>query len=621
MRPYQKEYIENMREIAALTARKDPEGMTLEEYASRMRRDEAAAWEKVGRNMALLREGLFHALDHLFEADGEELRELEEFASHLMGGRETQDEGVFRLIHQALLSLARQRRDRRAMIRELYWLGMGRYWLYSKLVCLPLEAVEKYASRMRLCFTEAAAYLKYFDEIEDTETRGYILRSRANMSLGGFKSPGEKIRLVRETLCVMQDASYRETEPDLPWDRYLYMTHQQMASSVSYSKEHVMSSEDMASIMESAYIVYHRRLEEAAAAGEPAPLRWAFPYYAMEYYCGIYDMDHLMARVEKLLDRADPADHSPEGMYGILSLPAFYCQYLEQNPERIPARASYVEALYRRAMDYADAFPTKEDEKLSLYLRQLSFTYIETEGGVPYGEYLQKLLLRFAPEVYLHSRMVGEAARALCGLIMEEEPSFFDDVVKFRRMDDPGAKRRQVLEDAMTCGLLHDVGKISFLELYTRTARQWFEEEYEVTRLHTTAGHLLLSERASTKRFAPIALGHHAWYDGSNHGYPEEYRRLECPCRQMVDVIGLVDWLENVSHSAQAYTGMEMGFDEAVEEAISLEGRRFSPMLTARLRDKRVAALIREAFETGRSEAYRRMYERGNDERIPGAGQ
>lgn len=613
MRPYQKEYIENIREIAALTARKDPDGLTLEAYEARMRRDEAAAWEKVGRNMALLREGLFSTLDHLFEADQETLEELEEFASHLMGGKETQDEGVFRLIHRALLSLARQKGDRRGMIRELYWLGMGYYWLYSKLVGLPLETVEKYANQMRLNFTEAAAYLKYFEEIEDTETRGYMLRSRANMSLGSFKSSGEKIRLVRDTLCIMQDETYRQTEPDLPWERYLYMTHQQMASSVSYSKEQVMSPEDMAWIMESAYIVYHQRLEEAAASGGHAPLRWAFPYYAMEYYCGIYDMDHLMARIEKLMDQADPADVSPDGMYGILSLPAFYCQYLEQNPERIPAKASYLEGLYQRALEYAGRFPAQEDEKLSLYLRQLSFTYIETKGGVPYGVYLQKLLLRFAPEAYLHSRMVGEAARALCGLIMEEEPTFFDDVVKFRQIDDPEAKRRQVLDDAMTCGLLHDVGKISFLELYSRTARQWFEEEYEVTRLHTTAGHLLLSERASTKRFAPIALGHHAWYDGSSHGYPEAYRRLECPCRQMVDVIGLVDWLENVSHSAQAYTGMEMGFDEAVEEAISLEGRRFSPMLTARLRDKQVAALIWDAFERGRKEAYRRMYYQKDD--------
>ena len=314
MRPYQKEYIENIREIAALTARKDPDGLTLEAYEARMRRDEAAAWEKVGRNMALLREGLFSTLDHLFAADQETLEELEEFASHLMGGKETQDEGVFRLIHRALLSLARQKGDRRGMIRELYWLGMGYYWLYSKLVGLPLETVEKYANQMRLNFTEAAAYLKYFEEIEDTEPRGYMLRSRANMSLGSFKSSGEKIRLVRDTLCIMQDESYRQTEPDLPWERYLYMTHQQMASSVSYSKEQAMSPEDMAWIMESAYIVYHQRLEEAAASGGHTPLRWAFPYYAMEYYCGIYDMDHLMARIEKLMDQVDPADVSPDGV-------------------------------------------------------------------------------------------------------------------------------------------------------------------------------------------------------------------------------------------------------------------------------------------------------------------
>ena len=28
-----------------------------------------------------------------------------------------------------------------------------------------------------------------------------------------------------------------------------------------------------------------------------------------------------------------------------------------------------------------------------------------------------------------------------------------------------------------------------------------------------------------------MALGHHAWYDGSG-GYPDSYVRLECPCRR-----------------------------------------------------------------------------------------
>ncbi len=607
MRPYQQEYIANIREIAALTARQRPGELSLEEYTQRLLRSEALAAEKVKRNLELLRQNLFPTLDRLFAAGPEELEELDAFAAQLWGNPETQDEGLFRLIHQALLSLARQREDRNGMIRELYWLGMGYFGLSSKLVGLNLETIERYVSQMRLCFAEAAAYLKYCDEIGDEETLGYILRSRANMSLGLFKSPGEKIGLVRDTLRIMQDASYQQMAPGLPWDRYIYMTNQQMATCISYNKEKVMTPEDMASIMESAYIVYQRRIQETR--NETPPLRWAFPYYAIEYYCGIWDLDRLLVKVESLLDAADPADRSPDGMYGILSLPAFYCQYLIQYPERIPGREAYINSLFRRAMDYADSFSASEDEKVLLYLRHLSYMYLETGSGVPFGTFLQWMMLRFMPEVYLHSWMVGTAAQALCGLILEEEPAFFDDEPDIRQLTDPEEKRRQVLEDAMQSGLLHDVGKVSVLELYSRTARQWMEEEYEVTCLHTTAGELLLRERPSTRRFAPAALGHHAWYDGSAHGFPPEYRRLEYAGRQMVDVISLVDWLENVTHSAQSYTGIEMTFEEAVQEAIALEGRQFSPLLTARLRDRHVTELIRHAFENGRQEAYRQMYE------------
>ena len=146
---------------------------------------------------------------------------------------------------------------------------------------------------------------------------------------------------------------------------------------------------------------------------------------------------------------------------------------------------------------------------------------------------------------------------------------------------------------------------MSLLQFFAQTGRQWLEEEYEVARLHTMVGESMLKERASTRPYAAAALGHHAWYDGSAHGYPTAYRRLECPGRQMVDVVGLMDWLENVTGSGQASSGIEMSFDEAVEEAVALEGRRFSPLLTARLRDKRVTDRICQAFQEGRREADR----------------
>ena len=182
---------------------------------------------------------------------------------------------------------------------------------------------------MKLCFTEAAAYLKYYDQIEDIETRGYILRSRANIALGQFASPGEKIRLIKGTLQILQDKDYQEKAPSLPWDRFIYLTHQNMASSISYSREKVMTPQDMADIMESAYIVYQRRFEEEEMQGRQPPAKSAFAYHAIEYYCGLYDVDTLLSKAESLLDAADPADYSNDGMYSMISLPAFYGQYLQ----------------------------------------------------------------------------------------------------------------------------------------------------------------------------------------------------------------------------------------------------------------------------------------------------
>lgn len=609
MQLYQQEYIANLKEIVMLTMGERREKLSFEAYLEQSDRKRRRGEELVKRNMKLLREGLFPVLDHIYAADETEISELREFAGELTGGKEDLDGGLYCQIHKALLSLARMRKDRKEMIRELYCLGMGYYGLYNKLVGLERKEIQKYTSQMRLCFAEAAAYLKYFDEIEDTETRGFILRSRANMSLGQFNTPGEKIRMVKRTLEILQDKGFQEKEPGLPWDRYVFLTHQQMAASISYGRESTMTSRDVEDVMESVYIVYQRRFEEAAQRKQKMLLRPSFSYYVIEYFCGMFGIDGLLARMETLMDGADAADFSEEGVYGIISLPAFYSQYLNDYPDRIPGRAEYVRNLYRRAMEYVEAFPREEEsEKLFLYLRQLPSTFVEVEGGILYKQFLLKILMRFAPEIYVHSKVVADAAVVFCRLIIDEEPDFFDDMDSIREIGEPLEKRQAILDYARECGMLHDVGKINFMNLYSQTARQWFEEEYEMAHLHTNVGAAWLGERESTSMYAPVALGHHCWYDGS-HGYPETYHRLECPCRQMVDIIGMLDWINNVVDTATMYTGVEKSFREAVDAAIDLERRRFSPLLTARLRDKAIAEQMEKAFAEGRREAYRLLYE------------
>ena len=611
MRTYQEEYIANTQEAAALTPRRKPEEDSFEAYAARLLRDKARKEELTERNMELLRSGLMPMLDRLLEAGETELEELREFAGKLLRVGTELDAGLFCQIHQALLSLARQKEDRPAIIQELYWLGIGRHSVCNnKLVGLDIADMEPYMAQMRLYFAEAAAYLKYFEEINDSEARAYILRSTANRSMGRFRRVGDRTRLIKRALEVFQDSTYRDIAPELPWNAYIRATHDLMAASISYSREHAMSPQDVADIMESVQLVYNRQVQAARERGERLPPRHAFHYHAIEYYCGIEDLNRLLTRMERLMDEADPWDFSPEGMYSMISLPAFYGNYLQEYPELAGEREMYAAGLYRRVLKYMEDFPEeKESEALFLYLRQLAYTFVETEHSIPYADLLEKVLIRFAPDVYVHSRIVGEAAKELSRLILEEEPRYFDDMEDIRTIADPAEKQQAILDFAEGCGTFHDAGKLNFLDLYSRTIRQWLEEEYELARLHPSGGWNLLSSRSSTSRYAAAALGHHAWYDGSQQGYPASYRRLDHPERQMVDIIGLVDWLTDMTDTARLHKGIGKTFREAVEAAISLEGRRFSPLLTARLRDKRVTERIRQALQDGRMAAYRRMFD------------
>lgn len=515
MQAYQEEYLAR---YAAFSQQEQPEGLDPEAYTVLLLENRAEILRLSRRNMELLRNDFFPLLDDLLGAEPERIAELDEFSFQLCDGRNELDVGLFCQIHEALLSLYRYKEDRNAIIRELYWLGMGRNAICSKLVGLEWKDVEAYHISMRQCFIEAASYLKYYDEIDDTETRGYILRARANVALGQFPTPGEKIRLNKLTL------------------------------------------------------------------------------------------DTFLSRLEALLDGADPYDFSSDGMYAMASLPAFYSQYLSQYPDRIPSRKQYLQQLYRRTLHYVDICPRKLGDRSAFqYLRQLCFTYVETEGGIPYSEVLQKLMLRTAPEIYRHSHIVGVGAKALCSALLEADPAYFDDIGFIRSIADPVKKRAAVLDYAMGCGLFHDTGKISLIEMYTRTARQWFSEEYEMAALHTLAGKTLLEARESTRRYAPIALGHHAWYDGRG-GYPPAYQRADCPARRMVDVVALVDWLEIIINSTPMYNLAQKSFAAALREAQTLAGKRFSPGLLDCLRNPKAAKQLQDAMAEGAFSAGRRMH-------------
>ena len=125
MEAYQEQYLAITREIAELSDLYRGSAPDSADAVREYREAEARISELRQENIRLLNEHLFPALDSLFGASREVTDGLEEFAGRLMDWKTNLDCGLYVVIHKALLSLQRVRRDRAGILRELYQLGMG----------------------------------------------------------------------------------------------------------------------------------------------------------------------------------------------------------------------------------------------------------------------------------------------------------------------------------------------------------------------------------------------------------------------------------------------------------------------------------------------------------------
>ena len=208
MLPYQTEYIENTARIAVLT---DLYAGTVEDFGRWYRarlsaREEAAVLRQ--RNIRLLNDHLFPTLDRLTAADEDTIADLVAFGDKLMDWSTNLDCGVYVLIHDALLSLCRIRRDRNGTIRELYRLGMGLYYQGRAVDGIEAWRIAGIRFRNEMVFTEAGAYLKYYGDIDDQETRGYIIRGLANIAIA-TQDMKRRIATSARVLNILQDDYYR----------------------------------------------------------------------------------------------------------------------------------------------------------------------------------------------------------------------------------------------------------------------------------------------------------------------------------------------------------------------------------------------------------------------------
>ncbi len=612
MKPYQEEYLELLHGTANTAPQADPGDQ--EAFTAAIRAANQAAERSVRRGTQLLREHLFPVLDNILTALPEEIASLQAFANALMDGSKQTDPALAHAIHRALMNYARRKGDRDMLIRELYSLGMALYRMENNLAPLPIRL---FRARTRMYFAECASYYDTaYDSITDPEIRGYIHRSMGNIALtydsGDTESAETKLAVIDRSLRVLSDPDVQAKTPSLPWDLYIYKSHQERTTLLSYLRSGQAGPDAFAQVLESAQIVQARQLKAMRERGVPLEPRWQYSLNAAKYHCGAMLLQEFLEHLYALSTMCGDTDFSDNSIFCHISAPALYARYsLELTDPRQKQNAIHTLSLMTRRMCvWINRVPQqKTNDVLMFYLRQFLYAYEEYPGNMTFYDLIQYILAARQPALYIRSYLSGQFARQLTDWAIEDCPEQLMSFPGCRKVEDVIWRRSEILEYAKKAGHLSDTGILQFLAMESLSCRGLLEEEEALLQLHPVCGSRLLEHCPSTAPFADTANGHHCWYNGKG-GYPLDFRIKDSPYRSIISIVAAADTLVDVTEEAASRYRPVIPFQEAVNTILQGEGTRYAPFVSKLLQSEARQEQLRESLPIWTQDAYNSLYQR-----------
>lgn len=576
MLQWQTQYLANTREIIRLSGIPQADGPQALRQAVEDRRGRTL--ELVAENNRLVREYLFPMLETVTRAPDDIFENLQAFAAALTAeGR--LDNCLALHIHEGLLTAARSRHDRCLLLRELYECGLGTFYaLNSTMTYRPTNDILR---RIRLYFREAASYLRLYDQIPSTEARGYIHRSMGNIALSyGRNELMQKLKAINDSLRVLTDPYYREKTPDLPWDSFVYATHQERTSLLYCLRSGDTTPELVSQVMESAQYVYNIQLARSQALRRPVEPRWRMVYAGALFFSGINDVRTYLDEVVEIHYAATPGDYSYGGIIGNADSVAYFLDALgnfgsSQQGECLGT----ARILLNRALRYIAAAPQNVD--MSRAALRLMQAYYEFPGFPPFAELFCRLAPFAARDVYLHSAACGEICRVLAQLVLAQRPQLLD------RNDLTAAALPKL---AQTAGLLHDLGVFFFPRSMMVPARAMLDFEQELLSIHSQFGADQVARHPSTQAVCKAVLGHH-W----PLAHPETYRRSQDATPLLTDLLAVADALCGCVMPNHPGIYAAPTADECFHRLDSNSNSQFHPALVSLVRENR--ANLEDAIE------------------------
>lgn len=573
-----------------------------------------ASRRAVAEGTRLLRESLFPVLDNILTATQEEAASLEAFAEKLTGSVGQPDFGLCYRIRLALVSRARHYKDRDSLIRELYQEGMALYNLETMLSPYDLRL---YTVRMRMCFTESASYFDtQYDEITDPEIRGYIHRSMGNIALGytgsGPEISKKKLAAIARSISILSDPEVRAKTPSLPWELYLYKSHQERTTLLSFLRSGHADPDIFAQVLESAQIVQNRQLQAVRERGGSLQPRWQYAYMAARYHCGAMLLPELLDGLYALSASRDDDDMDLQSIFSHVTAPALFLEYSKNitDPRRVAELAPRLHRMTLRMFSWLLRVPgTFDNEQLMFSLRQFLYTYRELPGGMPFFDVLQNVFALRYPAIYARMWIAGQLARQLMLWAVTDCPEQLLGLNGCMDVSEVLRHRDALADFACKAGRLYDSGMIHFFNLVSSVCRGVFEEEDALIQLHASCGAMLLGQHPSTAGFADVARGHHCYYNEKG-GYPLDFSPRISPVRPVIYLVAAADTLASAAEECSNRYQPVISFPECCASLKAASGTRYAPFVVGLLEDPAHREMLQEQMEHWKQEAYLDMYRR-----------
>lgn len=549
-----------------------------------------------------------------------EFDDLEELAEVLFKHTLSLDLGVALEIRKLLSEYADLKNDRAMKIRQLYYLGLCLHYMnqYNASYSINIlgDQVYKY-------FKEGSDYFKYWDEL-DRDSRDYVMRCMGNRKLGDPRSkahnnPGEfydlqdgfsaYMELFNETMEIFNNPEIRASQPDLPWETYIYGMYYDLTTYLTALRRHPDNTYIATEVMKAAQFVYKHQENLARLKDRSLGARAIYTYNAALYHSGQISAEKIIEELNKVYVATRKNDYSLDGITVHLRFPVYMKEYNRSLAELLPEKAEkwgkVISGYLEDGISYIQDAPKSEEGKdLARQISTLSL-FMAYDTNMSITDVLDYLIAAH-PETFIHSQMVAWLSTEIFLRMVKVSPQKLEGFM--------GLSAKEVVEkkDALAqrisyCALYHDIGKCSVLSELDIMGRSLTPYEMTTIQLHPIYGKKMLQEVKADEDMQQTALYHHLSYDQKN-GYAVGGTKPDDKYKLMINIISVSDALDAGTDSIGRPYSSGKTVDTLVKELKEGAGTKYNPDVVALFANKSFFKEISKNLPVRREKVYCNVY-------------